>query len=103
MAPHAITNSWVCDLGEGCRDPNVLLQVVENVRAAGIVVVAGAGNDGPDCSTVFYPPAIYAQAFCYLIGSEKWVFFGLAGLRLDQSGQEHRFRSLQFAHGGGNL
>ena len=63
MAPHAITNSWVCDPAEGCQNPNVLLQVVENVRAAGIVVVAGAGNDGPECSTVFYPPAIYDASF----------------------------------------
>ncbi len=63
MAPHAITNSWVCDPAEGCTDPNVLLQVVENVRAAGIVVVAGAGNDGPECTTVVYPPAIYGASF----------------------------------------
>jgi subtilisin family serine protease len=63
MAPHAITNSWVCDALEGCTDPNVLRQVVENVRAAGIVVVAGAGNAGPDCSSVFYPPAIYEASF----------------------------------------
>lgn len=63
LAPHAITNSWACDPLEGCTDPNVLRQTVENVRAAGIVVVAGAGNDGPECTTVFYPPAIYAASF----------------------------------------
>lgn len=63
MAPHAITNSWVCEPDEGCKDLNVLRPVVENVRAAGIVVVGGAGNDGPGCTTVFYPPAIYEATF----------------------------------------
>src|SRR5438445_5559651 len=27
------------------------------------MMVAGAGNDGPDCSTVMYPPAIYAASY----------------------------------------
>ena len=26
-------------------------------------MVAGAGNDGPSCSTVMYPPAIYAASY----------------------------------------
>jgi subtilisin family serine protease len=33
--------------------------VVENTRAAGIVVVQSAGNSGPACSTVSSPAAIY--------------------------------------------
>jgi subtilisin family serine protease len=38
--------------------------VVENVRAAGIMVVASAGNEGhTGCSTVQNPPAIYDAAF----------------------------------------
>jgi hypothetical protein len=38
--------------------------VVERVRAAGIVVIASAGNDGSSgCSTVQDPPAIYDAAF----------------------------------------
>jgi subtilisin family serine protease len=37
--------------------------VVENVRAAGIVVVASAGNSGSSCSTVRDPPALYDAAF----------------------------------------
>ncbi|MCZ7652413.1 MAG: S8 family serine peptidase [Thermoanaerobaculia bacterium] len=36
--------------------------MVENVRAAGIVVVVSAGNSGPSCSTVQDPPAIYDAA-----------------------------------------
>ncbi len=62
-APHVINNSWTCPVSEGCTDPDVLLDVVENVRAAGILVVASAGNSGSSCSSVREPPAIYDAAF----------------------------------------
>jgi hypothetical protein len=62
-APHVIYNSWICEEHEGCADPNVLRQVVHNVRAAGIVVVGSAGNSGPECGSITAPPAIYADAF----------------------------------------
>ena len=62
LAPHVINNSWTCPPEEGC-DWNALQAVVENVRAAGIVVVASAGNDGSSCGTVQDPPAIYDAAF----------------------------------------
>jgi serine protease AprX len=58
-APDVINNSWGCPSSEGCTDPNVLKTVIENTRAAGIVVVGSAGNDGSSCSTVRNPPAIY--------------------------------------------
>lgn len=58
-APDVINNSWSCPASEGCTDPLVLKTVVENVRAAGIVVVLSAGNYGSSCSTVQDPPAIY--------------------------------------------
>lgn len=61
-APHVINNSWTCPPGEGC-DWTSLQATVENVRAAGIVVVASAGNSGSGCSTVMDPPAIYDAAF----------------------------------------
>ena len=35
---------------------------VEHLRAAGQLTVASAGNDGPACSTVTDPPAIYDAA-----------------------------------------
>jgi subtilisin family serine protease len=63
LAPHVINNSWSCPPSEGCTDPNVLKTVVENTRAAGIVVVVSAGNSGPNCSTVNSPIAIYDAAF----------------------------------------
>jgi serine protease AprX len=62
-APDVINNSWSCPVTEGCTDPNVLLTVVQNVRAAGIVTVHSAGNSGSACSTVRDPAAIYAESF----------------------------------------
>ncbi len=53
------TNSWGCDAAEGCTTPNILLTAVTNTRAAGIAMVASAGNSGPGCSTANTPPGIY--------------------------------------------
>ena len=58
-APDVINNSWGCPVSEGCTDPNVMLTIVNNVRAAGIVTVHSAGNSGSACSTVSDPSAIY--------------------------------------------
>jgi uncharacterized repeat protein (TIGR01451 family) len=63
LAPDVINNSWACPTSEGCADPNVLLAVVNNVRAAGIVTVQSAGNSGPGCSSVNTPAAIYESSF----------------------------------------
>jgi subtilisin family serine protease len=64
-APHVINNSWGCPPIEGCDTSNFELMemVVNNLRAAGIVVVVSAGNDGSDCSTVYTPAAIYEGSF----------------------------------------
>lgn len=62
-APHVINNSWSCPTSEGCIDPAVLQTVVENTRAAGIFVVASAGNTGPSCSSIHRPAAIYNASF----------------------------------------
>jgi subtilisin family serine protease len=61
-APHVINNSWLCPTSEGCSH-DTLLTVVENTRAAGIVVVGSAGNDGNGCSSINAPPAIYDATF----------------------------------------
>src|SRR6266498_1138055 len=61
-APDITNNSWVCPPSEGCS-ANTLQAAVEAQAAAGIMMVAGAGNDGPSCSTVMYPPAIYAASY----------------------------------------
>ena len=62
-APDVINNSWGCSVGEGCSDPNTLRTVVENVRAAGILVVSSAGNSGSACGSIATPSAIYDAAF----------------------------------------
>lgn len=62
-APDVINNSWGCTPGEGCTYPEILRQVVQNVRAAGILTVHSAGNEGPDCSTVGEPAGIYGESF----------------------------------------
>jgi serine protease AprX len=62
LAPDVINNSWTCPPSEGCTDPLALLTVVANVRQAGIVVVSAAGNSGPSCSSISYPPAIYDES-----------------------------------------
>jgi subtilisin family serine protease len=61
-APDVINNSWSCPASEGCSH-DTLQMVVANTRAAGIVVVASAGNEGPGCHTIDRPPAIYDDAF----------------------------------------
>jgi serine protease AprX len=61
-APDITSNSWVCPPSEGCS-PDTLQAAVEAQAAAGIMMVAGAGNDGPSCSTIMYPPAIYAASY----------------------------------------
>ena len=60
-APDSINNSWVCPPSEGCSF-STLQSIVDAVRAAGIFPAMAAGNDGPACSTIMYPPAIYASS-----------------------------------------
>lgn len=63
LAPDVVNNSWGCPYTEGCREPNVLLAVVQAVRAAGILTVHSAGNSGLACGTVDEPAAIYSESF----------------------------------------
>ncbi len=63
LAPHLINNSWGCPTSEGC-DFDSLRQIVETMRAAGIMVVASAGNSGRNgCSTVETPIGLYDAVF----------------------------------------
>lgn len=65
MAPHVINNSWGCPPIEGCNASNwaTMDLVVQNLKAAGIVVVVSAGNSGNACSTVREPAAMFEAAF----------------------------------------
>lgn len=55
-APNVINNSWGCPAEEGCQGQE-FLPALQALKAAGILVVASAGNDGPDCSTLQNAPA----------------------------------------------
>lgn len=57
-----LSNSWGCPTLEGCA-AGTLKPAVEALTAAGIFVVAAAGNTGPHCESVSDPPANYAQTF----------------------------------------
>jgi subtilisin family serine protease len=61
-AAHVLNNSWGCPPIEGC-DAQALAPAVHALRAAGIFVVASAGNEGPRCGSVSDPIAIYADVF----------------------------------------
>lgn len=61
-AAHVMNNSWGCPTIEGC-DPNALLYAANNLRDAGIFVVASTGNDGPSCETVEMPLSLYDSVF----------------------------------------
>jgi serine protease AprX len=65
MAPHVIANSWGCPPIEGCDPSNFALMemVVENLKAAGVVVVVSAGNSGSGCGSVNNPAAIFPGSF----------------------------------------
>jgi subtilisin family serine protease len=61
LAPHVVNNSWYCPEWEGCF-PGTLEPAVEALRAAGIMMIVSAGNEGPACGTVGVP-ANYDAAF----------------------------------------
>jgi subtilisin family serine protease len=61
-SPDVINNSWGCV--EGCPpEPNPLRDTLQASRAAGIVYVVSAGNDGPSCATIQHPLARYPESF----------------------------------------
>lgn len=59
-APDVVNNSWGCL--EGCP-PTILQATNEAVKAAGIVQVVSAGNDGAECMTIAFPLGIYDSSF----------------------------------------
>jgi subtilisin family serine protease len=62
-APDITTNSWTCPPSEGCA-PDTLKMAVEAQRAAGIMTVVAAGNEGlRGCSSVVDPPALYDASY----------------------------------------
>jgi subtilisin family serine protease len=62
LGAQVLNNSWGCPDIEGC-DARVFQPAMQALKAAGIFVVASAGNDGPQCSSLKDPPPIYPDAF----------------------------------------
>jgi hypothetical protein len=62
LAPHVINNSWGCPAREGCGE-DTLAPAFRILRAAGIMMVAAAGNEGPACGTTADPPANSGDVF----------------------------------------
>ena len=90
MGAMVLNNSWGCPPVEGC-DPNALLTAVSGLRAAGIFVVASAGNDGEyGCGSVRDPIALYAQVYSVgaVSSSGQLVSFSSTGpVEVDGSGR----------------
>lgn len=87
MAPDVVNNSWGC--AEGCVPP--LLQATNDaIKAAGIVQVVSAGNDGNGgvCGTVAFPLAVYESSFSVGasdVGDEMADFSSLGPVLTDLS------------------
>jgi len=65
-SPDVINNSWYCSETEGCNISNVYLmqEIIQNLKASGIVVVVSAGNlGGQGCGSVSGPPAYIEESF----------------------------------------
>ncbi|MGB1558502.1 MAG: S8 family serine peptidase, partial [Oceanococcaceae bacterium] len=60
LAPDVVNNSWGCL--EACIPP-MLKDANDATKAAGIVQVVSAGNDGGECSTILFPLAVYEESF----------------------------------------
>lgn len=56
-APHIINNSWSCPSKEGCSKGAEIEPALQAMKAAGIMVVVSAGNEGPSCGTIEDAPA----------------------------------------------
>jgi hypothetical protein len=88
-APDVVNNSWGCPDYEGCED-DTLEAGLEALRAAGIMMVVSAGNEGPACETVVDPPAPYAAVLS--VGAADPVgditFFSSRGPVLDSEADE---------------
>lgn len=90
LGANILNNSWGCPVIEGC-DATALQPAVIALRAAGVFVVASAGNDGVGgCETIQSPLALYDDAFSVgaidkngLLG----IFSSLGPVTADDSGR----------------
>ena len=88
-AAYVLNNSWGCPTLEGC-DALTFQPAVDALRKAGIFVVVSAGNDGPICSTLDNPPALYGSVLSVgaVDASGNMAFFSSRGpVTADGSGR----------------
>lgn len=67
LAPNIITNSYYCSADEGCDDED-MRYTLEALRTVGIMMVVGAGNDGPECGTISGTPGVHSD-LSYSVGA----------------------------------
>jgi subtilisin family serine protease len=60
LAPHVMNNSWGCLGSEGCQGGE-FIGVLKALKAAGVMVIASAGNSGPGCSTMTVGPSFHSN------------------------------------------
>ena len=77
LGADVINNSWGCPTDEGCY-PQTITEAIRALQAAGIMFVASAGNDGPQCSTVIDPPGLVADTFTVGAFSESGNIAGFS-------------------------
>ncbi|MCW5853084.1 MAG: S8 family serine peptidase [Anaerolineae bacterium] len=77
LGADVINNSWGCPTDEGCY-PQTITEAIRALRAAGIMFVASAGNDGPQCSTVIDPPGLVDDTFTVGAFSESGSIAGFS-------------------------
>lgn len=71
LAADVTNNSWGCPASEGCTGDE-FVQVLAATKAAGIMTVASAGNEGPGCSTIQDGPA-HNSATTFSVGAVNHV------------------------------
>jgi len=93
MAPHVINNSWGCPEIEGCNSENwtFMETVINNLTAAGVVVVVSAGNDGSNgCGSINRPASMFEQSFVVGASDDQDTIAGFSSfgpVNIDGSGR----------------